>query len=154
MTNFILNLANGWTVLDILIMTLFCVLWLRSKKQVSRKERLLEFADIAKSQMKDDYRKEIVELKAANEILQINLAKIDAYISHLIDRPKVNGKFVKKDYKKPIAYKAIRDVHNSSELSVFTANMQYPVVTESPLTLIGDDGNKYVIDNKVFEPVY
>jgi hypothetical protein len=155
--NYLNDFANGWTAIDLIIMFSLSVIAFRLNKKVQAKEKLLKFSDISISQMKEeilDNRKDIVELENSIDIIREKLNKKEKYIDHLIKRPTVNGKFVKKDYKPVVGYKAKEDGYNAKGLRVFTELMQYPQIKAKTLTLIGDDGNKYVIDRRKFEHVY
>lgn len=160
MTNLISFLSdfwNGYTLIDIFIMLTLSILLFRSNKKVKSKNQLLKFYDIAIEQEKEEnaeLKKELAFVNNQNDILQKKYLQKNEMLSRCIDRPKVNGKFVKKDYKPIIAFKAKENVYNSKGLKVFTESIQYPQTKAKALTLIGDDAIGYVIDRRKFEPVY
>lgn len=155
--SYLSDFANGWTVIDLLIMSILAYFVLKFKKQVAKKENLLFFADVQKEQQNaeiEEIKLQMSGIISKNNYLQKELDKKSQLLSKCIDRPTVNGRYVKKDYKPIIAYVAKENIYNKNGILIFTESMQYPKANAKAASSIGNDGVKYVIDTRKFTPAY
>jgi hypothetical protein len=95
--------------------------------------------------------KELVFTKNLNEVLNRRIKGL----SEKLNFPRsADGRFIKKNARLVVAYKAIRTMYDNNNQVIFIKDKDYKILLVSPLTLLGEYDQKYVVNTSDFIKVY
>jgi len=160
MYDFITNLANGWTVVDLTIMFILLLIAYRMYQKVQAKETLLKFTDIEREQAKDEIyllNKELVSTKERlNEMTKSYFnheKKSTESISHWRERA-LHKKHTAKKIVDSDNWKCINQHYlNFNNGTNYKRDSSQTPTSNSLLFLICDDNKSYLVEKKYFQPV-
>jgi len=155
MYDFITNLVNGWTLIDLTIMFILLLVAYRLFLKVQAKEKLLKFSDIEREQAKDEIyilNKELLSTKERLNEMTKSYFKSTESISYWKERA-----LHKKHTKKVVDsdnWKCINQHYlNFNNCSTYKKDSSQTPTSNSLLFLICDDNKSYLVEKKYFKPV-
>lgn len=168
--SYLSDFMNGWTLVDVVLITIGFALAIKYYKKSSNYfldiigigKKIADLNDRVTTQAATITSKIFEISQLQDELLSTKeeLYKAKKTLSKCIDRPRVNGKFVKKQHpKESLIWKCKTDAYGENILKGNNYKLseekhgKMPNITKTTLTLIGEKGTPVLVDRCNFEAV-